>query len=82
MSVGLQARKPDSQGSLEAGGESRPCASLGLVKDVTMSPQRPAQLITSAALMSQGMAGWLLVSFSQAHTHAGNCTSEGAVRVV
>lgn len=63
-------------------GESRPPASPGLVKDVTVSPQGPAQLVASAALMFWGTAGWLLNFFSQAHTHAGNYTSEGAVRVV
>lgn len=39
MSVDLQAQKPDSRGSPEAGGESRPCASLGLVKDGDISPR-------------------------------------------
>lgn len=78
----LQARNVDSQGSLETGGESRPCDSLGLVKDVTVYPQGPAQLATSAALMFWGMAGWLLISFSQAHAHTGNYTSKGAIRRV
>lgn len=44
-------RKPDPHSSLEAGGKSRPCASLDVVKEVSRTPQGPAQLVTSAALM-------------------------------
>lgn len=59
VSVDLQAQKPDSQGSLEAGGESRPCASLGLVKDVTISPEGLAQY----SLLQHWCFGVWLVGF-------------------
>lgn len=48
---GCRLRKPGPHGSLEARGKSSPYASLGVVKDVTRTPQGPAQLVTSAALM-------------------------------
>lgn len=66
--MGPQAGKSDSQGSLEEGGESKPCASLGLVKDVPVSPQGPA--VSHFCSIDALGYGWLAFdsSFSGSHT--------------